>query len=52
MDGTSEFSIELLIASGTVGMLLLAIAIVLFMVFYQKKMIQEQFKGKDKEDKP
>jgi signal transduction histidine kinase len=42
MDGSSEYQIALLIAAGTVGMLVLAIAIVLFMVFYQKKMIQEQ----------
>jgi signal transduction histidine kinase len=44
MDGSSEYQIALLIAIGTVGMLLLAIAIVLFMVFYQKRMIQEQVK--------
>jgi two-component system NarL family sensor kinase len=44
MDGSSEYHIALLIAIGTVGMLTLAIAIVLFMVFYQKKMIQEQVK--------
>lgn len=44
MDGSSEYQIALLIAIGTVGMLVLAIAIVLFMVFYQKRMIQEQVK--------
>lgn len=44
MDGSSEYQIALLIAIGSIGMLLLAIAIVLFMVFYQKKMIQEQVK--------
>lgn len=44
MDGSSEYQIALLIAIGTVGMLLLAIGIISFMVFYQKKMIQEQFK--------
>ena len=44
MDGSSEYQVALLIAIGTVGMLLLAIAIVLFMVFYQKRMIQEQVK--------
>lgn len=44
MDGSSEYQITLLIAIGSIGMLLLAIAIVLFMVFYQKKMIQEQVK--------
>ena len=42
MDGSSEYQIALLIAVGSVGMLLMAIAIVLFMVFYQKKMVQEQ----------
>jgi two-component system NarL family sensor kinase len=44
MAGPSEYQIALLITIGTVGMLLLAIAIVLFMVFYQKKMIQEELK--------
>lgn len=44
MAGPSEYQVALLIAIGTVGMLLLAIAIILFMVFYQKKMIQEQLK--------
>src|SRR5882757_6033756 len=44
MAESSEYQIALLIAVGTVGMLLLAIAIVLFMVFYQKRMIQEQVK--------
>ncbi|MEJ7643029.1 MAG: ATP-binding protein [Chryseolinea sp.] len=43
MAGPSEYQVALLIAIGTVGMLLLAIAIILFMVFYQKKMIQEQY---------
>ena len=43
MAGPSEYQIALLVAFGTVGMLLLAIAIILFMVFYQKKMIQEQY---------
>jgi two-component system, NarL family, sensor kinase len=43
MAGPSEYQVALLIAVGTVGMLLLAIAIILFMVFYQKKMIQEQY---------
>jgi len=43
MPGPSEYQVALLIAIGTVGMLLLAIAIILFMVFYQKKMIQEQY---------
>jgi len=42
MAGPSEYQVALLIAIGTVGMLVLAIAIILFMVFYQKKMIQEQ----------
>jgi signal transduction histidine kinase len=44
MDGPSEYQVALLIAIGSVGMLLLASAIILFMVFYQKKMIQEQVK--------
>jgi signal transduction histidine kinase len=44
MAGPSEYQVALIIAIGTVGMLFLAIAIILFMVFYQKKMIQEQFK--------
>lgn len=43
MSGPSEYQIGLLIAAGTVGMLLLAITIILFMVFYQKRMIQEQY---------
>lgn len=44
MDGSSEYQVGILIAIGTAGMLILAIAIILFMVFYQKKMIQEQLK--------
>ncbi|MBA4055661.1 MAG: hypothetical protein C0490_13180, partial [Marivirga sp.] len=44
MGGPSEYQVALLIAIGTVAMLLLAIAIILFVVFYQKKMIQEQLK--------
>ena len=44
MAGPSEYQVALIVAIGTVAMLLMAIAIVLFMVFYQKKMIQEQFK--------
>jgi two-component system NarL family sensor kinase len=44
MVGPAEYEIGLLIAAGTVGMLLLAIAIVLFMVMYQKRMISEQLK--------
>lgn len=44
MGGLSEYQIALLIGIGTVGMLLLAIAIILFMVMYQKRMIQEQLK--------
>ncbi len=44
MDGPSEYQIALLIAIGSVGMLLLVAAIILFMVFYQKKMIQERVK--------
>jgi signal transduction histidine kinase len=44
MDGSSEYQIALLIAIGTAGMLMLAVAIVLFVVFYQKRMMQEQVK--------
>jgi two-component system, NarL family, sensor kinase len=44
MDRSPEYQIALLIAIGTVGMLLLAIGIISFMVFYQKKMISEQLK--------
>lgn len=40
--GVSEFTIIFSIA--TIGMLMLAGSIILFVVFYQKKMIQEQFK--------
>jgi len=38
-----------MIAIGTVGMFLLAVAIILFMVFYQKKMLQEQYKRQQME---
>jgi two-component system, NarL family, sensor kinase len=44
MGGLEEYEIALLISVGTVGMLLLAIAIILFMVMYQKRMIAEQLK--------
>jgi len=44
MAGPSEYQVALIVAMGSVAMLLLAIAIILFMVFYQKKMIQEQLK--------
>jgi two-component system, NarL family, sensor kinase len=44
MGGLEEYEIALLITVGTVGMLLLAIAIILFMVMYQKRMIAEQLK--------
>ena len=49
MDGSSEYQVALMIAIGTVGMFLLAIAIILFMVFYQKRMLQEQYKRKQME---
>lgn len=42
MAGPSEYQVALLVSIGTVAMLFLAIAIILFMVFYQKKMLQEQ----------
>lgn len=44
MAGPSEYQIAVFVAIGTVGMLLLAAAIILFMVFYQKSMLQEQVK--------
>ncbi len=49
MDRSAEYQIALLIGIGTVGMLLLAIAIISFMVFYQKRMISEQLKRKQLE---
>lgn len=49
MDGSEEYQVAVLIAIGTVGMLLLAIAIILFMVIYQKRMIQEQLKRQELE---
>jgi len=44
MEGASEYQVALIVTIGTVVMLLLAGAIVLFMLFYQKKMAQEQLK--------
>jgi signal transduction histidine kinase len=44
MDGSPGYQVALIIAVGTVAMLLLSVAIIMFMVFYQKKMIQEQMK--------
>ncbi len=44
MAGPSESQAVLIVAFGTIGMLLMAGAIVLFGVFYQKKMLQEQLK--------
>ena len=44
MAGPSEYQVALIIIVGTVAMLLLSGAIVLFMVIYQKKMFQEQVK--------
>lgn len=43
----SQFALMFVIA--TVGMLLLAIGIVLFVVFYQKKMLQEQLRRQEME---
>jgi two-component system, NarL family, sensor kinase len=40
----NSYDFLLIFSAATVGMLLLAGAIVIFVVFYQKKMIQEQFK--------
>lgn len=45
--GVSDFAIIFSVA--TVGMLVLAGAIILFMVFYQKKMIEEQLKRQELE---
>lgn len=45
--GVSNF--ELIFSVATVGMLMLAGAIILFVVFYQKKMIQEQLKRQQME---
>src|SRR5215510_3796250 len=49
MVGPAEYQVALMIAIGTVGMFLLAIAIILFMVFYQKRMLQEQYKRQQME---
>jgi signal transduction histidine kinase len=49
MAGPSEYQVALLFAIGTIGMLFLAISIVLFMVFYQKRMVQEQLKRQNLE---
>lgn len=45
----NDLHVAFLIAIGTAGMLLLVIAIVLFMVFYQKRMLQEQYKRQQME---
>jgi signal transduction histidine kinase len=42
MYGHSEYQVALLVAVGTIGMVFLIASIILFMVFYQKKMLQEQ----------
>lgn len=42
MAGPSEYQFAIFVAVGTLGMLALAIAIVSFMMFYQKRMLQEQ----------
>ena len=44
MVGPSEYQVALIIIVGTVAMLLLSGAVVLFMVIYQKRMFQEQVK--------
>jgi len=44
MAGPSEYQVALIIIVGTVAMLLLSGAIVIFMVIYQKRMFQEQVK--------
>ncbi len=43
---TSESQIVLIFAIGTAGMLFMAVSIILFVAFYQKKMIQEQLRRK------
>jgi len=43
---TSESQIVLIFAIGTAGMLFMAGAIIVFVAFYQKKMIQEQLRSK------
>jgi len=43
---TSESQIALIFAIGTAGMLFMAVAIILFVAFYQKRMIQEQLRRK------
>lgn len=43
-DSAADFQVALLIAIGTGGMFLLAGAIVMFTTFYQKRMLQEQYK--------
>ena len=42
MAGSSEYQVALLVAIGTIGMIFLTVAIISFMIFYQKKMLQEQ----------
>jgi signal transduction histidine kinase len=42
MSGSPEYQVALLVAIGTIGMVFLTVAIISFMVFYQKKMLQEQ----------
>ncbi|MEJ1236963.1 sensor histidine kinase [Chryseolinea sp. T2] len=42
MAGSPEYQVALLVAIGTVGMVFLTVAIISFMIFYQKKMLQEQ----------
>src|SRR5690349_12110838 len=44
MVGPSEYQVALIIIVGTVAMLLLSGAVILFMVIYQKRMFQEQVK--------
>lgn len=46
MVSSPESQVGLIVAIGTAGMLLLAGAIVLFVTFYQKRLVQEQLKQK------
>lgn len=48
-ESSAEIQVAFLVALGTGGMFLLAVAIVMFMTFYQKRMLQEQYKRQQME---
>lgn len=48
-ESSAELQVAFLVALGTGGMFLLAVAIVMFMTFYQKRMLQEQYKRQQME---